>query len=428
MSFEHPKVLYSPENPLLDETINIVFSGLKKDKNYRIVAQQKDDDGVLWHSETLFTSDQNGKIDLSLSAPIAGNYDRVDPMGIFWSMQPQLQGNAPKRNFVNKYLSPISCSLSAYSDSELITSRIIDRQRISCDIERIPLSEDGLVGSYFCPTNANDCGATIYLTGSGGGESQYHAAMLASRGIPALSLAYFNAQGLPKELRKIPLEYFEKAIHWMNNQKELDGNRIAIIGQSRGAELALLLGSRFQSIKGVICYAPNCFVYGSFGKENEKVCAAWTFQGRDIEYFSTHTGEKFGQELSNQWDNGGYEQYVKFLLNEPELAATVIPADKVNGPILLFSGHDDSIWPSSFLANVTTNILRLRDYPFQSEHITYENVGHFFPVGYLPTTVMQVTHPVSGQTVPLGGQAKEVSHAGHEAWLKTLNFLKCHLI
>ena len=48
--------------------------------------------------------------------------------------------------------------------------------------------------------------------GTGGGKIETRAALLASRGIFTLHLAYFNYEGLPKDLSKLELDYFEVCI------------------------------------------------------------------------------------------------------------------------------------------------------------------------------------------------------------------------
>jgi dienelactone hydrolase len=64
---------------------------------------------------------------------------------------------------------------------------------------------------------------------------------LISQGYTLLSLAYFKNPGLPSYLEEIPLEYFEKAFAWLATQPEVISKDIALIGGSKGAEVALLL-------------------------------------------------------------------------------------------------------------------------------------------------------------------------------------------
>jgi hypothetical protein len=56
-----------------------------------------------------------------------------------------------------------------------------------------------------------------------------------------LIFAYFGVDKLPKSLNKIPLEYFIHGINLVKAKLNLQDQDIAIIGNSKGAEAALLL-------------------------------------------------------------------------------------------------------------------------------------------------------------------------------------------
>jgi len=102
-----------------------------------------------------------------------------------------------------------------------------------------------LVGALFLPSASAPCPAVIVLGGAGGGLSEGGAETLASEGFAALALAYFGIDRLPHELLEIPLEYFEKAIAWLRAQPGVDAERVAVVGNSKGGELALLLGATY---------------------------------------------------------------------------------------------------------------------------------------------------------------------------------------
>jgi dienelactone hydrolase len=89
----------------------------------------------------------------------------------------------------------------------------------------------------------------LVVGGSEGGLLPGKAAWLASRGYAALALAYFRYDDLPPLLEGIPLEYFGSALGWMMQRPEILADRIAVVGTSRGGELALQLGSMFPQIK-----------------------------------------------------------------------------------------------------------------------------------------------------------------------------------
>ena len=74
--------------------------------------------------------------------------------------------------------------------------------------------------------------------------------LLASRGFATIALAYFGAPGLPDKLVGIEVEAVERAIRWLDGRADVSGDRVAVIGGSRGGELALLAGSLLKQIGG----------------------------------------------------------------------------------------------------------------------------------------------------------------------------------
>ena len=81
--------------------------------------------------------------------------------------------------------------------------------------------------------------------------------MLTSHGFVTLAFAYFGIPPLPPGLAEIPLEYFGTAIHWLQRQEGVSPQSLAVMGPSRGGELALLLGATFPEIRAVVAHLPS---------------------------------------------------------------------------------------------------------------------------------------------------------------------------
>jgi acetyl esterase/lipase len=91
------------------------------------------------------------------------------------------------------------------------------------------------------------------LGGSEGGLVESYAALLARHGYAALALAYFGIEHpstCPEASASSSSNTFHRAIAWMSAHAEVAGVRIAVVGSSRGAELALLLGATFPKDAG----------------------------------------------------------------------------------------------------------------------------------------------------------------------------------
>jgi dienelactone hydrolase len=122
----------------------------------------------------------------------------------------------------------------------------------------------------------------IVVSGGGGVIEEFKAAVLASHGYAALALAYFAQQGLPRGLVNIPLEYFENAIAWVRAQRWFSDRLLAVWGDWRGGELALLLGATFPEISAVMAWAPSGVIFWALGLAepgDTRPPAAWTFRG-----------------------------------------------------------------------------------------------------------------------------------------------------
>jgi pimeloyl-ACP methyl ester carboxylesterase len=128
------------------------------------------------------------------------------------------------------------------------------------------------------PTGARRRPAILVLGGSEGGVPGPLATdPLAIHNHAALALGYFKLRGLPQQLSRIPLEYFERALEWLRRQPQVGPDRIAVLGVSHGSEAALLSGAYFpRLVNAVIALFPSdaaiCSFPGCLGP-------AWTFHG-----------------------------------------------------------------------------------------------------------------------------------------------------
>src|SRR5258708_12140100 len=112
---------------------------------------------------------------------------------------------------------------------------------MSRSVRRTEVSGTDAIGGVFEPEVASDHFA-VMLSGSSGGIPEAPARRLAENGVTALALGYFGAPGLPTDLVEIPLESLARGIELFRD-RFAGGRSVGVVGISRGAELALLLGA-----------------------------------------------------------------------------------------------------------------------------------------------------------------------------------------
>ena len=267
----------------------------------------------------------------------------------------------------------------------------------------------------------------MLLSGSGGGLSEAQAALHASRGYAALALAYFRAGDLPENLIRIPLEYFERAIAWLEARPEVDANRLAVGGTSRGGELCLLLASRYPQFKAVVARVPSAVVYGGIGGEDGHLQPSWTYRGEGIPFVPSRPGSLPDYNAAGDEGYALTPIYLKSLEDRERVRQAAIPVERINGPVLAISGKEDAMWPSSVYSDMVMERLAEHLHPYPDEHIACEGTGHSVGQPWWPTTVNKGLHPVSKIVFAYGGNPKQSANAQADAWTRTIAFLDANL-
>jgi dienelactone hydrolase len=391
-----------PNRVLVDESAAIRARGLDPNERISIHADLVDGAEEPWSAQAEFIADAQGAVDTSQQAPVKGSYEGVSAMGLVWSMKPAAK-------HVSSYRSPRDLGsqiirFGLVRNGQQVTSAQMEQLTLAEGVQRIKV-EGQLHGMLFLPNAKAPLPGVLVLGGSEGGLGLSKAAWLASRGYAALALAYFRHDGLPRLLEGIPLEYFGSALAWMMQRPEISPERIAVMGTSRGGELALQLGSMFPQIKAVVAYvAANVRVGACCG--NTRVPYAWTWQGQPL---------AFGP--------------MRLLRRNPVVAMeAAIAVEHTHGPILLISGEDDGVWDSTAMANAVVARLKQSHFPYPYEHLKYPHAGH--RAGrpeIVPTWHGSVRNPTSGTEENLGGRPQGDALSSLDAIPKVLEFLRTSL-
>ena len=293
---------------------------------------------------------------------------------------------------------------------------------------RQPVDKQGIVGTLFHPITEGPHPTVLLVHGSLGEMTEGTAAVLASAGFSALALLYFGADPLPRELVEIPLEYFAEAIAWLKTQPAVDPARIAVMGESKGGELALLLGATFrEDIKAVIAssgsplvwleasYRPLHLIFGSHK-------SSWMLAGKPLPFLDIRPNLRDVMGLCIGRLPSLTAMHERALQDAAAVSTASIAVERINGPVLLVSHSDDRVWPATRLAEMAIHRLKAHNHPFPCEHLVYEGAGHPHNLPYSAGEAGKYW-----SLGLLGGNLKANGHAQADFWTKALDFLEKHL-
>ena len=418
-----PRVVVEPEAALIDAPVSIRVEGLASGDRITLRAST-DTYGSLWSARAEFVAGPDGVVDVTRMAPVAGSYAGVDAMGLVWSMTPE---SADWRTGFARHrgLQPWAIRLAVEKGGAVIAEGKAMRLRTTNQVERHEIRRDGVVGTLFVPHGGKARPGIISLGGSEGGLREGQAALLASHGYTTMALAYFDHEDLPEHLHEIPLEYFAKAIAFMKSHPLVDGDRLGVVGISRGGELALLLGATFPEIKAVVAYAPSGVMWPGMDPARSPG-ATWSHEGKPLPYVPY----KSDPALQASWIDklaGGQAievtpMFEASMKDAAAMARAEVAVEKTNGPILLISGKADALWPSTALAEVAVKRLQKHKHGHSFEHLAYDDAGHLITAPYRPTAIDSLVHPQTKVKVAFGGTPQGNARACADSWPRVLAF------
>ncbi|MBT7092577.1 MAG: dienelactone hydrolase [Bacteroidetes bacterium] len=242
------------------------------------------------------------------------------------------------------------------------------------------VAENGIVADLFGVQEGSARKIIIMLGGSEGGKSfsrmKKPIKLLVEKGYAVLSLAYFKAHGLPTSLEEIPIEYFERVMNWLSDQPGIIPDQYGIIGGSKGAELGLLLASRYPQIKAVVAMSPSSVVWQGIPARLRNIgkspTSSWSFNGNSIPYVpSSLTRKDVGKIIRLKL----LDSALKDLQQDDFVEIARIPVEEIQGSVLLLSAKSDQLWPSTQMAEEIISRMKDFHFKFPYEHIAY-NTGH----------------------------------------------------
>ncbi|XP_074660934.1 acyl-coenzyme A amino acid N-acyltransferase 1-like [Tubulanus polymorphus] len=264
-----------PDNDLVDASLKIEADNIKPLENVTLYSEMHES-GFKFGAYSYFVTGPDGTLDLTRDPSVGGSYVGVHPHGLFWGMEP-LPGQRPGIRFMKKDVTtPLDIKLKMFSDHVTFEDILNEKPSLiplgntdikrwykSADVERTVIRTGRIRGTFFRPVGTGPFPAVIDMFGTNGGCVEYRSALLASRGIASLALAYFNYEDLPSKVDQLDMNYFIEAVDWLREQQDVDSlNGIGVVAVSKGADIAIMMTEVCRYITAVV--AINSFSHSLF--------------------------------------------------------------------------------------------------------------------------------------------------------------------
>lgn len=189
--------------------------------------------------------------------------------------------------------------------------------------------------------------------------------MFLEKGYAFLAIGYFGCKGTPKILDKIAIDDVYNAIRVAKKHKNINNKKVAVIGGSRGADLALLLGSYYKDINAVVAMSSSHAVFP--GHTQEFTTSCWTFKGKELPFIPVN--DEAVPFLMKRDLRGTFEAMLKDSIAEQK---ALIKVEKINGSILILSATKDEMIPAVEMGEKMISRLKFSQFKHPYEHIILE--------------------------------------------------------
>ncbi|MBU2695279.1 acyl-CoA thioester hydrolase/BAAT C-terminal domain-containing protein [Pimelobacter sp. 30-1] len=403
---------------LADTAFDVRITDAVPGESVALVVDLPSYQGADWSGRFTATADEHGVVDLATTA--LDGFADADPTALLWALEARpgsAAGPAPAEHELGWTLRV------EQGDRSAVAHYVRELRGPGVRVEDLP---SPLAGRLFLAAEPGPRPAVISLSGSGGGINEEEAALLASRGFVCLALACFNYPGRPDDLYELPLEYVADAVAWLAARDEVRADAIAVKGQSRGAELSLLVAAHVPGIRAAAAVVPSGYVWGSFTSDGRDG-AAWTLAGRPVPPVPDDGLVSGG---STRTPTGiaaapGFRAAVAAAAPD-DLDRATIPIERFAGPVLLLCGGADLMWDSAELSDVLLRRRLAAGTAAVTRRLVFPDAGHNLGLPFTPVVTRSV-HPVNDVAYAYGGTRPGTARARADAWSALIDFLKTSL-
>jgi pimeloyl-ACP methyl ester carboxylesterase len=282
------------------------------------------------------------------------------------------------------------------------------------------LDDPDLDGVFACADTGGRVPGVLALGGSDGGVPTYLLRLLAAERCACLALAYHGTPKTQPNLIEVPLERVERTLRWLRDHPKVaprDG-RVAVVGASKGAELALVLAVTFPDLVGpVVAYTPSSVVWAGIdfaAGPGAPPRSSWSRAGKPLPFARFPPGAapvqtERGLSLTPLHERG----LDGVAADDP----AVIPIERATGPVLLVSGGDDRMWPASRMSRMLVERAQRFGRAQHVRHLDFPEAGHAL---FAVDAAADLKQPIP---FDLGGSDAAQASAHAAAWPQVVSVL-----
>ena len=301
----------------------------------------------------------------------------------------------------------------------------------TCDRVTAPFA-----GSICSPGDARRHPAIVLFGGYQPGDAMRETALsFASTGYVAASVAYFGVEGAeagtPPYLVDVPVEIGGRALATLAERPDVDPERIAVMGGSKGGEYALLVASTYPAVRAVVASVPSPFALFGLDAHGVPTGCSWSRDGKELPCVAQDRAA--GQAV---WRAMQDHEPVAFRPSNdasrtaasPEtMKAAFFALERIHGPVLCLAADDDQTWNSRVHCELSMAYLREHQHPFADRMIAYPDAGHLFLDAQSgPQSAMNRLRRGPFEMV-FGGTPEGDARAADDAWPQIHAFLAAAL-
>jgi dienelactone hydrolase len=285
----------------------------------------------------------------------------------------------------------------------------------------VNLRNGDLVGTFRAPSPGGPFSGVLALGGSDGGTPEYFLNLLVPEGFACLAIAYWGTSDTQSTMVEIPLERLERGLRWLIDRSDVvarDG-RVAVVGASKGGELALLLAASFPDLVGpVVAYTPSSVVW--FGLDFTQPVgvtrSTWTRHGKPLPHLSFPPGV---MPIQSERGLSMLPLSEAALDDGDAVDRSAIAVESAHGPLLLVSGGDDRVWATGRMCEMIVGRMSRHGRSGDVKHLHYPRAGHILFPYLRPSDTMFPAYPLDH-----GGSATADAAAHAAAWGQVVEHLR----